>query len=199
MYYARSEKPRYRPLAMSIDIHEDGNMADDLTLLALFADIDPAVNAIDRLREMGIADERMDILSGVPLNEEILGRPKLSTFIPRLAMGGALIGLIAAAFLIFGIPGLFPLHVGGQPVFPIPPFIIIGFEMTMLGLMGTAFVGLFLAGKFPSYEAKVYTPEISDGKIALVFTCPATDKKEFEDAMTSMGAEQVRLVKAEQL
>jgi hypothetical protein len=179
--------------------HEDGNMAKDLTLLVLFADIDPATNAIDKLHEMGIPDEKMDILSGVPINEEILGRPKLSTFIPRLAMAGALVGLVAAVFLIFGIPGLFPLRVGGQPVYPIPPFLIVGFEMTMLGLMGTAFVGLLLSSRFPSYEPKFYAPEISEGKIGLVFACPFEKLTEFEHAMKSMGAEETRQVEAEPL
>jgi len=171
-------------------------MADTLTLLALFAEIDPTVNAIDRLHEMGIADEKMEIISGIPFTENVLGRPKLPTFIPRLALGGAFIGLVAALFLIFGIPGLYPLTVGGQPVFPFPPFLIVGFELAMLGLMGTAFLGLLLAGRLPSYEPKVYVKEISDGMIAVVFPCPAEQQTQFEDAMRSMGAEQVRPVEA---
>jgi hypothetical protein len=174
-------------------------MADTLTILALFNDIEPAVNAIDKLHEMGVTDGKMDVISGIPFNHEVLGRPKVSTFIPRLAMGGAFVGLIAALFLIFGIPGLFPLHVGGQPVFPIPPFVIIAFEMTMLGLMGTAFVGLFLASRFPSYEPVIYVPEISDGKIAVVFPCSADMQAQFEQAMRSLGAEQVRLMEAKAL
>jgi hypothetical protein len=174
-------------------------MANTLTLLALFTDIDPTVNAIDKLHEMGIADEKMDIISGMPFNHEILGRPKLPTAIPRLAMGGAMIGLIVALFLIFGIPGFYPLQVGGQPVFPIPPFLIVGFELTMLGLMGTAFLGLFLAGRFPSYEPVMYVPEISDGMIAVVFPCPVEMQAQFEEAMRSLGAEQVRPVEAKTL
>lgn len=178
---------------------EDGSMAEPLTLLALFADIDPTVNAIDKLHEMGIADEKMDIISGIPFNQEMLGRPKLSTFIPRLAMGGAMIGLIAALFLIFGIPGLYPLRVGGQPMFPLPVFFIVAFELTMLGLMGTAFLGLFLAGRLPTYDPTMYVPEISDGKIAVVFPCPVERRAQFEDAMVSLGAEQVRTVEAKTL
>ena len=174
-------------------------MADTLTLLALFADIDPTVDAIDKLHSIGITDEKMDIISGIPFNEEVLGRPDIPTFIPRLAMGGAMIGFIVALFLIFGIPGLYPLNVGGQPVFPIPPFIIIAFELTMLGLMGTAFVGLFLAGRLPTYEPKLYVPELSDGKIALVFPCSVEQQAEFVDAMQSLGAEQVRPVEAKTL
>jgi hypothetical protein len=174
-------------------------MADTLTLLALFPDIEATVNAIDKLHEMGISDKEMNIISGIPFNHEVLGRPKLSTFIPRLALGGAMLGLIVTLFLIFGIPGLFPLHVGGQPLFPIPPFIIIAFEMSMLGLMGTAFVGLFLAGHFPTYEPQLYVPEISEGNIAVVFPCEGTRQAQFEDAMRSLGAQQVRPVEAKTL
>jgi hypothetical protein len=174
-------------------------MADTLTLLALFTDIDPTVNAIDKLHELGIADEKVDIMSGIPFSHEVLGRPGLPTFIPRLALGGAMVGLIAALFLIFGIPGLYPLQVGGQPVFPIPPFLIVGFELTMLGLMGTAFVGLFLAGHFPSYEPVMYVPEISDGMIAVVFPCPVERQVQFEEAMRTLGAQQVRPVEANTL
>ena len=171
-------------------------MADSLILLALFGEIDPTVNAIDKLHMMGITDEKMEVISGVPFNHDVLGRPKLPTFIPRLAMGGAMIGLVAALFLIFGIPGLYPLQVGGQPIYPFPPFLIVGFELTMLGLMGTAFLGLLLAGRLPSYEPKIYVPEISDGKIALVFSCSVEQQSQFEDALTSLGAEQVRPVEA---
>ncbi len=174
-------------------------MADRLILLTLFKDLDPAVNAIDRLRAMGIDDKQMDVISGIPFSHEILGRPKISTFIPKLALGGAIVGWIIAMFLIFGTPFLFNLHVGGQPVYPIPPFYIVAFEMTMLGLMGTAFVGLFLAGRFPTYEPQIYIPEISDGKIAIVFPCPQDDRAQFEDGMKNLGAELVKPVEANTL
>jgi len=169
-------------------------MAKQLTLLALFTDVDPAVKAIDRLREIGIKDSQMDIISGIPLNHEVMGRPKIATFIPKLALGGAMIGFVAAMFLMFGIPFLFSLHVGGQPLYPIPPSYIVAFEMTMLGLMGTAFIGLFLAGRFPTYEPKFYVPEVSDGKIAIVFACPEADQTKCEEAMKSLGSEQVKPV-----
>jgi Alternative complex III, ActD subunit len=174
-------------------------MANKLTLLALFTDVEPAVQAIDRLREMGIEDQQMDIISGLPLSPEILGRPKIQSFIPKLALGGAIVGFIAAMFLMFGIPFLFSLHVGGQPLYPIPPFYIVAFELTMLGLMGTAFVGLFLAGRFPTYEPKIYIPEISDGKIAITFPCSEGDKEQFADALSNLGAEQVKPVEAKTL
>ncbi len=175
-------------------------MADESkTLLALFEDIDPAADAIDKLRELGVDDEHMNVISGIPFKEQILGRPSVWTNVPRIAMGGAIIGAILGVFLIFGVPYLFPLHVGGQPLYPIPPFYIIGFEMIMLGLMGASFIGLFLDSRFPSYEPTEYVPEISDGKIAVLFSCPSDLQAKFENAMKKMGAEWVRPVEAEKL
>ncbi len=171
-------------------------MAEQLTEVALFQEIDPAVRALDKLREMGVDEKQVEVISGIPISPEILGRPKPKTFIPRLAMGGAIIGWLTAMFLMFFTPFLFTLHVGGQPIYPIPPFYIVAFELTMLGLMGTAFIGLFLAGKFPTYEEKIYVTEVSDGKIAVVFPCWENDRGKFEDEMKSMGAEQVKPVEA---
>lgn len=174
-------------------------MAENLTLLALFDDIDPAADAIERLYELGVKGDDMEIISGIPIGHQILGRPQVSTSVPRIALGGAFIGMLVALFLIFGIPTLFPLHVGGQPLLPYPPLYIVGFEMIMLGLMGTAFFGLFVAGKFPSYEKKMYVPEVSDGKIAVVFSVPARSEQSFIDAMQTQGAVSVKEVEEKDL
>ncbi len=65
-----------------------------------------------------------------------------------------------------------PCLVGGQPIYPVPMGWIITFEMTMLGLMGFAFIGLFIDSGFPAYTPMEYLPEVSDGKIAVLFPLP---------------------------
>jgi len=108
-------------------------------------------------------------------------------------------GMALGIFLIYGIPYFYPLMVGGQPIFPIPQGIIITFEMTMLGLMGFSFLGMFVDSGFPSYTPKQYTPEISDGKVALLFSCPAGEQEKFADALKEAGAESVAPVEARHL
>jgi hypothetical protein len=166
-------------------------MAETTTLLALFQDIDPAADAIERLHSLGVADDQMEVISGVPILARVLGRPKRRTNVPRLALGGAGIGFLFGLFLAYGTPYLFPLHVGGQPLFPIPPGIILVFEMSMLGLMGTAFIAVFLESYFPTYRKLEYVPEVSDGKVAILFKCPSPDENKFIEAMKNQGAESV--------
>jgi Protein of unknown function (DUF3341) len=174
-------------------------MPDSIMLLAVFEDIEPAAEGIEKLHSLGLQDDQMNVISGVPVKGAILGRKSALSYVSQIALFGAIIGMAFGLFLIYGTPYLFPLHVGGQPVFPVPIGIIITFEMTMLGLMGFAFLGMLVDSGFPSYTPKEYIPEISDGKIAVLFRCPEGDQKEFTEALTEAGAESVKPAEARQL
>jgi hypothetical protein len=168
-------------------------------LLALFPDLDPAAQAVEKLRELGISDEHVNVISGIPITEAMMGRPHQKSNVPRLALGGAAGGMLLGAFLAFGTPNLYPLNVGGQPLIPGPPSVVVLFEMTMLGMLISTFLGVFLDSRFPSYEPKEYVAEISDGKIALLIECEPDEEKGIETAMTRIGAESVKHAEAQTL
>jgi Alternative complex III, ActD subunit len=174
-------------------------MAESTTLLAVFDEIEPASQAIEKLHELGVQDGDMNVISGVPIPGRVLGRPSARTNVSRIAMMGAVLGMAFGIFLIYGTPSLYPLLVGGQPVYPVPMGWIVTFEMTMLGLMGFAFIGLFVDSGFPAYTPMAYLPEISDGKIAVLFSCPSQDQEKFVDTLKSVGAESVAPVEARHL
>jgi hypothetical protein len=173
--------------------------ATNTTLIAVFEDVEPAVNAIERLHEMGVSDEQMNVISGIPIQGRVLGRPGALTNVSRIGLLGAALGMVTGLFLAYGTPYLYPLPVGGQPIFPIPMGWIVTFEMTMLGLMGFSFLGLFVDSGFPSYTPMHYVPEISNGRIAILFSYPAGDEQKFVDAMKSVGAESVAPAEARHL
>jgi hypothetical protein len=174
-------------------------MTEKNTLLALFQDIDPAAHAIDKLRALGIDNEHVNVISGIPITEAMLGRPHQWTNVPRLAMGGAVGGLLVGIFFAFGTPALYPIYVGGQPLFPVPPSIVIMFETIMLGIMLSTFLGVFLDARFPSYSPKTYVPEISDGYIALLIECPREQEEEVKKALTEVGAASVKYAEVQPL
>ncbi|HUH99336.1 MAG TPA: quinol:electron acceptor oxidoreductase subunit ActD [Anaerolineales bacterium] len=174
-------------------------MSDSTVLLAVFEDIEPASKGIGVLQNLGLSDDQMNVISGIPVKEAILGRPAGRTHVAQIAMGGAVLGLLLGLFLIYGIPYLFPLDAGGQPFYPIPQGLIICFEMTMLGLMGSAFLGMFLDSGFPSYTPKEYVSEISDGRIAVLFHCPSGKQKSFTEALIKAGARSVSPAEARHL
>jgi hypothetical protein len=174
-------------------------MSDTTMLLAVFEDIEPAVSGIEKLHDLGLTDDQLNVISGIPIKATILGRRSAVTRVSTIAMAGAILGMLLGLFFIYGTPFLFPLSVGGQSIYPIPQGIIITFEMTMLGLMGFAFIGMFVDSGFPSYTPKEYIPEISAGKIAVLFRCLDNEQEKFVNALTTLGAELVKPVEARQL
>jgi hypothetical protein len=174
-------------------------MADSNTFLAVFKDFEPASEGVEALHKLGVTDDQMNVISGIPVKPTIIDRPAAITYVARIAMVGALLGMSFGLFLIYGIPYLYPLLVGGQPIFPVPQGIIITFEMTMLGLMGFAFIGMFVDSGFPSYTPKAYLTEVSDGKIVILFSCPSDEQEKYIDAMKEAGAQTVTPAEARHL
>jgi hypothetical protein len=176
-------------------------MAETVDLLAVFPDLEPAADAVDQLHNLGLTDEHISVISGVPVTEAMLGRPAQWTNVPRIAFGGASLGFLAGSFLAFGAPYMYayPIRVGGQAYVPGPPSFVLLFELTMLGMLLSTFLGVFLDSSFPNYRRLQYVPEISDGKIAVFFTCPAENREKYTKTMTALGAEKVEVAEAIQL
>ena len=84
-------------------------MADTTAFLAIFKDIEPAAEGIDKLQQMGVTDDDMNVISGIPIKNTILGRPSAITYVSRIGFFGALLGMSLGIFLIYGIPYLLSL------------------------------------------------------------------------------------------
>lgn len=174
-------------------------MTEEKSILAVFSDLAPAADAIEQLRLLGVHDDCMNVISGIPVTEAMLGRPSQWTNVPRLAMGGAGAGMLLGIFLAFITPNMYTISVGGQPFAPVPPAVVVIFEMTMLGMLLSTFLGVFLDSYFPSYRPMKYVPEISDGKIAILIECTPPDEKKVTDVLKKLGAESVQYTEAQHL
>ena len=174
-------------------------MSEEAVHLALFKDIDPATRAIDQLRALGVQDKDMTIISSVPYSEKILGRPMTWTLVPKLAILGFVLGLVISLLLNFGTPMQYPIRVGNMPYLPVPPTLVLTFEISMLGLLLFTFLGVIWESAYPSFGPKIYHPEISDGRIAVVFTCPPEIHTRAHEVLASLGAEWMHRTEATNL
>jgi hypothetical protein len=166
-------------------------MAQDIVHIALFDEdqLETVSEAISRLRRMGVFDRNMTILSGIPYSERILGRPMGWTRIGLIGLLGAATGVVISLLLNLGTPLLYPVRVGGMPLQPIPPTIVLTFELGMLGLMLSVFLGVLLETWAPTYGPKGYDPRVSDGHIGILFTCKPEIAERADEMLTEMGAE----------
>jgi hypothetical protein len=172
-----------------------------VNLIAVFGDLEPTADALDGLRAVGVENDCMNVISGVPVTEAMLGRPAQHTNVPRVAMGGALLGFSAGSFLAFIAPYMYayPIQVSTQAFVPWPPSFVLLFELTMLGMLLSTFLAVFLDSFFPNYRPMKYVPEISDGKYAIVIECAHVEESKIKDVLKKLGAESVKPAEAQQL
>jgi len=164
--------------------------------LAVFKSIDPAAEAIGKLRELGIQEDEMNVLSGLPYTSEMLGRSKVWSMIPKFSVAGFLGGFVISLLLNWGTVLQYPLHVGGMPLYPIPTTLVLTFEISMLGLLAFTFLGVIWECGFPSFGKKVYSKEISDGYIGVEFNCPSDIHTQVHEALSALGAEWIHRTEA---
>jgi mono/diheme cytochrome c family protein len=168
----------------------------DYFLLGLFHEATPTADTIEDLRDLGISDDKVTVMSGIPYRSDILGRRQVYERLVLIALIGALSGFIAAVFLMAGTPILYPVHVGGQPLIPIPPTIIIMFEFTMLGAMVATFGGLVAQTRYPSFGQHVYDKRITEGHIGVLVQVGADLVDQAQQVLVSNGAHHLKRTEA---
>jgi hypothetical protein len=83
--------------------------------MALFNKSNDASDAIDDLHNLGIPDEKMTVITGVPYPEGALGRHREWLALPYIVLAGAVAGMLFGLFLAVITPHLYRLDVGGHP------------------------------------------------------------------------------------
>ncbi|MEJ2263194.1 MAG: cytochrome c [Anaerolineales bacterium] len=160
----------------------------EVLLLGLLHEATPSAETIDQLRQLGVPDEKITVMSGMPYRAEMLGRPRSRGKLMRYSLGGALGGLTLGVFLTAVIFLLYPLVQGGQPIIPIPPSLIVLFETTMLGTMWATFLGLLLENRFPIFKSQLYDPRITEGHIGVLAQVDESIADQAEKILVDNGA-----------
>jgi hypothetical protein len=135
-------------------------------VLGTFAEVDAAVEAIEKLRKSGL--RRITAFTPMPSHdiEHALHAPESPV---RLF---TLVGGLTGAATGFALPTWtsldWPLVTGGKPIISIPPMLIIAFELTILfGALSTV-AGLFINARLPRARTRVvYDPDFSQGHFGI--------------------------------
>lgn len=139
----------------------------DLMLLGLFDNVETTAKVVGEVHDAGVNDDDIEVMSNVPFPAKFFGRKPARLWFLPFALGGSLVGALAAAFITFGTPEIYPIHVGGQDLTPVPPTAIIFFELIALFTMLGAFIGFLLQNRFPIMVREMYDEAITDGYIGV--------------------------------
>lgn len=166
-------------------------MSDTLTLMALFHDGVETAGAIDELHTLGIPDENMVVITGVPYPEGAVGRHREWLTLPYIVLAGAIGGMLFGLFLSAITPHLYRLDVGGHPAVSFPPTAIIVFVFTMMATIVSTFLGVLWEMNFPLFGLAPYHKLVTDGHLAVLLEFPTGLEAEVRQVLNSHQAHHV--------
>jgi hypothetical protein len=159
-------------------------------LLASFVHVDAAADAIRALRARG--HRNLVVYSAAPNHEIEEALDQAVSPVRLFTLIGGLTGCAAGFGMTLWMSYDWPLVVGGKPIGSIPPYVVIGFELTiLLGALSTvAAVALFsvLMGQ----RGIPYDPKFSDDQIGVFVPSGADQLGSLEQLLRSAGAVEVR-------
>ncbi len=162
---------------------------------AMFDDGVAAQRAVNGLRQSGLSDSQITIISAVPIEDQEFSDVDKATWIWYLATFGGFVGLGLSTWLIVFTETTWPMNVGNMPVVAWWPNLIVMFEMTMLGAILTAVGTLVVTAALGRKMPPLYDPEVSDGKILVGVAAPSeASVPDLERALRAAGAAQHRRV-----
>jgi Protein of unknown function (DUF3341) len=159
-------------------------------VLASFVHVDAATDAIRALRARG--HRNLVVYSAAPNHEIEEALDQGVSPVRLFTLIGGLTGCAAGFGMTIWMSLDWPLIVGGKTIASIPPYVVIGFELTiLLGALSTvAAVALFsvLMGK----RGVPYDPRFSDDEIGIFVPGGPDQQGPVEQLLRSAGAVEVR-------
>jgi hypothetical protein len=166
-------------------------MAETIVLMGLFRESTETADAIDDLYQLGIPEDDIVVMTGVPYPEQSLGRAREWLRLPQIVLAGALAGLLFGIFLAVITPLLYPLDVGGRPRVAGPPSFVIIYVFTMMATIVSTFLGVIWEMGFPTFARKYYEKLVTSGYLAVLLECPDSKENEVTSIMEKHGGQNV--------
>ncbi len=128
------------------------------------------------LREAGISNEQVSVMTPLPLSEQASA---YVGFIPLyfVTVIAGIVGIVVGLFFAGGTAAMYPLMTGGKPIVAAPVVGIISYETMMLLAIVTTFVTMIVCIRRAHRDIAEHEPRIDDGHVALSILLPPDTQK----------------------
>ncbi|HKZ06490.1 MAG TPA: DUF3341 domain-containing protein [Methylomirabilota bacterium] len=168
-------------------------MAAAASVLGIFAHVDTTLQAIRDLRAKGYGD--LTVYTPVPVEEieEEIEHIRPHSKVRLFTVIGGVTGAATGFFLTIWSSLKWDLITGGKASVSIPPFVIIGFELTILfGGLATV-LAVLLLGRLPKLRpSPTYDPRFTLDRFGVAVACPPDRAQAVSALLSAAGAEEVR-------
>jgi hypothetical protein len=161
---------------------------------ALFGDPDSAQRAVASLREAGVPDRAITVISSEPFEEYEFSHRDRATWIYWIASAGGAVGLSFGYWLTSATQRAWPIRTGGMPIVAMWPNLVVIFELTMLFAIVATVATLLVTAKLPRRRPALYDPEISNGRILVGVEDPRVPLETIERALASRDGVQLKTI-----
>ncbi len=162
-------------------------------MAGIFLEEHQVVAAAKRVRESGFI--KFDAISPYPIHgmEEACGIKRSG--IPYVTFAAALFGMLAGLAMTYYMSVAdWPINIGGKPLFSLPAFIPIIFELTILFSALCSVVALFVVCKMPRVDPPTIDKDLTSHKFAIFI--PENDvgynQEQVERLFRELGAAEVK-------
>ncbi len=151
------------------------------------------VTAAQKVRESGFI--KFDAISPYPIHgmEEACGIKRSG--IPYVTFAASIVGLLTGLGMTYYMSVFdWPINIGGKPLFSLPAFIPIIFELTILFAALCSVVALFVVCKMPRIDPPTIDKDLTSHKFAIFI--PENDvgynQERIERLFKELGADEVK-------
>ena len=163
------------------------------TVLSIFDYPADVAKAVIKLKSRGFTD--LTTYSPAPFLELELAEDPKPSKVRIFTLVGGLTGVFLGFLMQIWMSLEWPMKIGGKNFTSIPPYWIVGFELTiLLGGFFTLFGLLILGGLYPRRLDEHYDSRFSAEDFGVVVRCEERDVAEVEGLMRAGNAKEVSLV-----
>ena len=157
-------------------------------IMGLFKNEDNVVSAINGLKRSSYQFIRVN--TPIP-SHKIMDALKLKkSWVGWFTLCGGILGFIGGFALAIFTATRWNLIVSGKPIIAIIPFVIVGFEATILFSVFGNVIGLLTQTRLPSYRwLRYYDPRCSAEHFGVLAACEVGQEDGLKDFFKNQGAE----------
>ena len=165
------------------------------TLVSVFDFPDDVATVVKKLRGRGF--EEIEAYSPAPFEQIADALDERPSKVRAFTLVGGLTGVFTGFLMQIWMSLEWPIKIAGKAFASIPPYVIIGFELTILFGGVLTLIGLLLIGRlYPRRLDAAYSSRFSGDEFGVVVTCGARDVAEVDSLLRAQSAKEVTLLDA---
>ncbi len=163
------------------------------TLVSVFDLPDDTALAIRKLKGRGF--DEIESYAPAPFEQIDEAMDERPSKVRAFTLVGGLTGVFTGFLMQIWMSWEWPIKIAGKNFASIPPYVIIGFELTILFGGILTFLGLMLVGRlYPRPLDKAYSPRFSAEEFGVAVTVGERDVAEVDALLRSLSAKEVTLL-----